>query len=204
MEQVIYFHDHIIVILVGVVGLVLVGLLPVGVVDRYTVVDHNLEIIWTVFPIFFLGGVGIFSLHLLYLIDEVGVPGVTVKVVGHQWYWEYEYGDWGGELSFDSYILPKRRLRLLDVDCRMVVPVDVPLRMVITSADVIHAWSLPSGGVKVDSVPGRLNQVSTTFFREGIFVGQCSEICGSNHRFMPILVEVVRLDDFLGWVGVLG
>lgn len=142
-------------------------------------------------------------MRLLYLLDEVNEPSVTLKVIGHQWYWSYEYTDLG-EVSFDSYItqtptLEARGFRSLDVDARAVVPFHTQIRVLVTAADVIHSWALPRAGVKVDAVPGRLNQVG--FFRmvAGVFFGQCSEICGANHRFIPVALERVPSKVFVSW-----
>lgn len=137
--------------------------------------------------------------------DEVIDPAVTVKAIGHQWYWSYEYSDYatqdGTSIAFDSYMIPESDLevgdfRLLEVDNRLVVPVDTHLRVIVTAADVIHCWAVPSLGVKVDAVPGRLNQSSFLVYREGVFYGQCSEICGVNHAFMPIVVEAVPIENY--------
>ena len=173
-----------------------------------------LEIIWTIVPAIILIVVAIPSFALLYSIDEVASPTITVKVVGHQWYWRYEYSDYdflfacNGEedgLCFDSYIvvtddLMLGNLRLLEVDNRLVLPSSTHVRLIITAADVLHSWSIPSFGVKIDACPGRLNQVSIFIDRQGTFFGQCSEICGVNHGFIPIVVEVVNLDRYALWV----
>lgn len=144
--------------------------------------------------------IGAPSLRLLYLLDEVNTPTITLKVVGHQWYWRYEYSDFV-DLEFDSYMLPRGEVegqfRLLDVDNRTVLPVGVQIRVLVTAADVLHSWTVPTAGVKADAVPGRLNQLSLILNRPGLFLGQCSEICGANHRFMPIVVERVNREGFL-------
>lgn len=141
--------------------------------------------------------------------DEVVDPAVTIKAIGHQWYWSYEYSDYNQSdsegLLFDSYMIPEDeleygQLRLLDVDNRVVVPVNTHIRMIITSADVLHSWAVPSLGVKTDAVPGRLNQTPIFIKREGVFYGQCSELCGANHAFMPIVVEAVSLENYISWV----
>ena len=137
--------------------------------------------------------------------DEVVDPAITLKVIGHQWYWSYEYSDYadqdGSTINFDSYMIPTAdlevgQLRLLEVDEKVVVPANTHVRVIITSADVIHSWAVPSLGVKLDAVPGRLNQTGFLANRSGIFYGQCSEICGANHAFMPIVVEAVSLDEY--------
>jgi cytochrome c oxidase subunit 2 len=149
------------------------------------------------------------SFALLYSMDEVIDPAITIKVIGHQWYWSYEYSDYntedGDTIEFDSYMVQEDdleigQLRLLEVDNRVVVPTNTHIRVLITSGDVIHAWAVPSLGVKADALPGRLNQAQMFIKREGVFHGQCSELCGANHGFMPIVVEAVSLQDYVSWV----
>jgi cytochrome c oxidase subunit 2 len=169
----------------------------------------TIEIIWTIFPSIILMFIAIPSFALLYSMDEVVDPTITIKAIGHQWYWTYEYSDYNSSdeqsLTFDSYMIPEDdlelgQLRLLEVDNRVVVPAKTHLRMIITSADVLHSWAIPSLGVKCDAVPGRLNQTSIFIKREGVYYGQCSELCGTNHAFMPIVVEAVSLDDYVSWI----
>jgi cytochrome c oxidase subunit 2 len=139
--------------------------------------------------------------------DEVLSPTLTIKVSGSQWFWSYEYSDFinaeGESVEFDSYMVPEPelgQLRLLDVDNRVVIPADTHVRFIVTAKDVIHDWAVPSLGVKIDAVPGRLNQVSVLAQREGVFYGQCSELCGVYHGFMPIAVEAVGLDRYVSWL----
>jgi len=141
--------------------------------------------------------------------DEIIAPAITIKTVGHQWYWSYEYSDYTNDeddtIMFESYMIPEEdltlgQLRLLEVDNPMVIPVNTHVRLIITAADVLHSWAVPSLGIKCDAVPGRLNQSSIFVKREGIFYGQCSEICGVNHGFMPIVVEAVSLPNYISWV----
>ena len=147
--------------------------------------------------------------RLLYLLDEVISPTITIKVVGHQWYWSYEYSDYinvsGESIEFDSYMIPDSDLelgqfRLLDVDNRVVIPTDTHIRFIVTGADVIHSFAVPSLGLKIDAVPGRLNQTSMLAERTGVFYGQCSEICGVYHGFMPIAIEAVSVQEYLTWI----
>lgn len=168
-----------------------------------------IEIVWTLIPAFLLIIIAVPSFALLYSVDEVVDPAVTLKVIGHQWYWSYEYSDYfnesGSFIAFDSYILPDDELtlgdyRLLEVDNRVVVPCDTHIRLIVTSADVLHSWAVPSFGVKIDACPGRLNEASLFIQREGVFYGQCSEICGVNHGFIPIAVEAVSMDKYVEWV----
>jgi cytochrome c oxidase subunit 2 len=169
----------------------------------------TIEILWTVLPAGILIIIAVPSFALLYSIDELIDPAVTIKAVGHQWSWSYEYSDYSNEdgetINFDSYMLPEDdlevgQLRLLEVDNRITLPVQTHVRIVVTSADVLHAWALPSFGVKMDACPGRLNQTSVFVKREGVYYGQCSELCGINHGFMPIVVEAVSLDDYVQWI----
>lgn len=169
----------------------------------------TIEIIWTVTPSLILMGIAVPSFALLYSIDELVDPALTIKAIGHQWYWTYEYSDYSQaddqSIVYDSYMIPEDdlelgQLRLLEVDNRVVVPVNTHVRVLVTAADVLHSWAIPSLGVKCDAVPGRLNQTSMFVQREGVFYGQCSELCGANHGFMPIVVEAVSLDDYVAWV----
>lgn len=169
-----------------------------------------LEMVWTVIPALILVAIAVPSFALLYAVDEVVDPALTVKVIGQQWYWTYEYSDYqtedGEGMVFDSYRIPTEdldegNLRLLEVDNRRVLPVDTHVRLLVTASDVLHSWTVPSFGVKRDACPGRLNQASVFVKREGTFFGQCSEICGINHGFRPIAVDVVSLEDFVAWVG---
>lgn len=167
------------------------------------------ELIWTVSPALVLVAIAFPSFKLLYLMDEVISPSITIKAVGHQWFWSYELSDFvdesGDAIEYDSYIIPESdledgQLRILEVDNRIVVPVDTHIRFVVTGADVIHNFAVPSLGLKIDCVPGRLNQVSVLIQREGVFYGQCSELCGPFHGFIPIVVEAVELDKYLIWL----
>ena len=166
----------------------------------------TIEILWTIFPSIILMFIAIPSFALLYSMDEVVVdPAITIKAIGHQWYRTYEYSDYNSSdeqsLTFDSYTIPEDDLelgqsRLLEVDNRVVVPAKTHLRIIVTPADVPHSWAVPSLGVKCDAVPGRLNQISISVQREGVYYGQCSEICGTNHAFTPIVVEAVPSKDY--------
>jgi cytochrome c oxidase subunit 2 len=155
-----------------------------------SLLEHQpLEFVWTVLPGLALLFLALPSLSLLYLLDEVGLPASTTKVVGHQWYWSNEYFDFDA-LAISSYLSPCPA-RLLGADASLVLRSQIVLRLLITGADVLHSWTIPAFGLKVDAVPGRLNQLSTFLERTGVYYGQCSEICGSNHSFMPIQAEVL-------------
>lgn len=179
------------------------------IVHKYLNHGTLIELIWTITPALVLIAIAFPSFRLLYLLDEVISPTITIKVVGHQWYWSYEYSDYvnesGESIEFDSYMIPESDLelgqfRLLDVDNKVIVPVDTHIRLIVTGADVIHSWAVPSLGIKIDAVPGRLNQTSILAERTGVFYGQCSEICGVWHGFMPIAVEAVSVQDYLAWI----
>nr|YP_008757597.1 cytochrome c oxidase subunit II [Occasjapyx japonicus]AEV44862.1 cytochrome c oxidase subunit II [Occasjapyx japonicus] len=206
MEQLIMFHDHtmmVIVMITVLVGYMLASLFFNKNTNRFLLEGQTIEMIWTVFPAVVLVFIALPSLQLLYLLDEVNEPAMTIKAIGHQWYWSYEYSDFA-QIEFDSYMIPTQDLdpngfRLLDVDNRTVLPINSQIRILITAADVLHSWAMPAMGIKVDAVPGRLNQTSTFITRPGLFFGQCSEICGANHSFMPIVLESVPTKEFLNW-----
>ena len=207
IEQLIFFHDHALLILILIttlVGYFMVSLTFNKYVNRYLLDGQIIEIIWTVLPAVILIILALPSLRLLYLIDETTEPRITLKTIGHQWYWSYEYSDFK-DIEFDSYIIPTNSLedsnfRLLEVDNRVILPYLTQIRLLVTAADVIHSWTIPRLGIKADAVPGRLNQLNILFNRPGVFYGQCSEICGANHRFIPISVEAINPQDFLIWV----
>jgi len=207
MEELIFFHDHAIIILIIIISLVGYAAFSL-ILNKFTcrslVEGQEIETIWTIIPAIILVFLALPSLRLLYLLDEVGDCGLTVKSIGHQWYWSYEYSDFL-DIEFDSYIIPTNELergdfRLLEVDHRVVLPTQTDIRVLVTSADVIHSWTVPSLGVKADAVPGRLNQLRFYIKYPGIFYGQCSEICGANHSFIPIVVEAIPLENFMEWV----
>lgn len=172
--------------------------------NRFLVQNQTTEILWTILPVFILLIIASPSLKALYLLDDPFSPRITIKATGHQWYWAYEYSDFP-DLEFTSYIIPEvdlteNRNRLLETDNRVVIPFNTPIRMITTGGDVIHSWTVPSLGVKADAVPGRLNQIIFSIKRPGVFYGQCSEICGANHRFIPIKLERVPMKTFINWV----
>ncbi len=173
---------------------------------RPSTASHNtwLEITWTVIPAVIVAAIAVPSVKLLYFMDRAQDAEMTIKVTGYQWFWGYEYPDHGG-FTFDAVMLADDKLpagapRLLETDNRIVIPVNTTVRVLVTSQDVIHAWAVPAFGVKVDSVPGRINETWINADHEGVYYGQCSELCGVNHAFMPITVEVVSKDRFATWV----
>nr|QCF38889.1 cytochrome c oxidase subunit II [Globicephala macrorhynchus]QCF38941.1 cytochrome c oxidase subunit II [Globicephala macrorhynchus]QCF38967.1 cytochrome c oxidase subunit II [Globicephala macrorhynchus]QCF39084.1 cytochrome c oxidase subunit II [Globicephala macrorhynchus] len=206
MEELLQFHDHALMIIFLISSLVLyiiTLMLTTKLTHTNTMDAQEVETIWTVLPAIILIMIALPSLRILYMMDEINNPSLTVKAMGHQWYWSYEYTDYE-DLNFDSYMIPTSdlkpgELRLLEVDNRMVLPMQMTIRMLISSEDVLHSWAVPSLGLKTDAVPGRLNQTTLTSTRPGLFYGQCSEICGSNHSFMPIVLELVPLENFEKW-----
>nr|APX40046.1 cytochrome c oxidase subunit 2 [Psylliodes cupreatus] len=207
MEQLSYFHDHTLMILLIITVLVsqlLLSLFFNKLTHRFLLEGQTIEIIWTILPTMTLIFIAIPSLRLIYILDEVNNPSITIKTIGHQWYWSYEYSDFNN-IEFDSYMIPTEELnkfnfRLLDVDNRIIIPFESNIRMLVTAADVIHSWTIPSLGVKIDATPGRLNQISFIINRSGLFYGQCSEICGANHSFMPIVLESICPSYFTKWI----
>ena len=211
IEELIYFHDHAIIILILITTLIIVisgSLLINTYTSRYTREAQLIEIIWTVLPGIILIFLALPSLRLLYILDEsYDDSSLILKVTGHQWYWSYEYEELEENIvvKFDSYILPtdtleRGQFRLLEVDNRIIIPAELPIKALISSEDVLHSWAIPSLGVKVDAIPGRLNQITFRANYPGIFYGQCSEICGVNHSFIPIVIEALEnISDFRDW-----
>nr|AOX21999.1 cytochrome c oxidase subunit II [Sceloglaux albifacies] len=209
MEELVEFHDHALMVVLAICSLVLylLTLMLTEKLTSNTVDAQEIELIWTILPAIVLILLALPSLQILYMMDEINEPDLTLKAIGHQWYWTYEYTDFE-DLTFDSYMtpttdLPLGHFRLLEVDHRVVVPMESPIRIIVTASDVLHSWTVPSLGVKTDAIPGRLNQTSITTTRPGIFYGQCSEICGANHSYMPIVVESTPLTHFDSWSSLL-
>nr|YP_009178609.1 cytochrome c oxidase subunit II [Himantura uarnak]AKU46823.1 cytochrome c oxidase subunit II [Himantura uarnak] len=206
MEELLHFHDHTLMIVFLISSLVLyviVATVSTKLTNKYILDSQEIEIVWTIVPAIILIMIALPSLRILYLMDEINDPHITIKALGHQWYWSYEYTDYQN-LEFDSYMVQTEDLspgqfRLLEADHRMVVPMQSPIRVLVTAEDVLHAWTVPALGVKIDAVPGRLNQTAFIISRPGVFYGQCSEICGANHSFMPIVIEAVPLEHFENW-----
>lgn len=215
-DGIVELHDqvlfYLLIILVGIFWILLSTILRFkdsGIVHKYHNHSTTIELIWTISPALLLIAIAFPSFKLLYLMDEVIDPAITIKAIGHQWYWSYEYSDYtdkkGESIEFDSYMLPAEdleqgQLRQLEVDSRVIVPVNTHLRFIITATDVLHDFAVPSLGIKVDASPGRLNQISTLIQREGVYYGQCSELCGVLHGSMPIVIEAVSLEKFLSWL----
>nr|ANH79471.1 cytochrome c oxidase subunit II [Eurytoma sp. TJS-2016] len=209
MENMIMFYDYAMLVILMIIVLIMYMLNFMFLnkfINRMLLEGQMIEIIWTIIPMFFLIFLAIPSLKILYLTDEVNNPNFTFKVIGHQWYWEYEYDIEFLNLmnfkfaSFESMMEKEINLssfRLLDVSENFKVPMNCQIRLMIMSDDVIHSFAIPSLGIKIDAVPGRLNQIMMNLNRPGLYIGQCSEICGVNHSFMPIVVESIKLSKFL-------
>nr|YP_010414430.1 cytochrome c oxidase subunit II [Branchipolynoe onnuriensis]URS74517.1 cytochrome c oxidase subunit 2 [Branchipolynoe onnuriensis] len=207
MIQLISFHDHAMLIITLVMVIVFYAFISL-ILNNFTSNNifeaQEIETVWTILPAIILLFLALPSLRLLYLMDEITNPSFTMKTIGHQWYWSYEYSDFFN-IEFDSYMTPTEDLkegefRLLEVDNRAVLPMQTEIRVLVTAADVIHSWAIPALGVKVDAIPGRLNQLGMYISRPGVFYGQCSEICGANHSFMPIAIETVDFSSFTKWI----
>ena len=207
------FHDHLLIPIVTAITLLVLGLLIYVVVKfnaksnpRPSKTAHNtmLEIVWTLVPVLILVVIIIPSMKLLYYVDRTEEAEMTLKVIGHQWYWSYEYPD-HGEIAFDANLVQEADLkegqpRLLATDNPVVLPVDTNIRILVTATDVLHAFAVPSFGVKIDATPGHTNETWTRIEKEGVYYGQCSELCGTNHGFMPIEVHAVSKEAFAQWV----
>ena len=205
IEQLNFFHDHSLLILILVttlVGYLIIALFFNQLNNRFLLHGQTIEVIWTILPAIVLLFIAFPSLRILYLLDEINNPSISLKTIGHQWYWSYEYSDFNN-IEFDSYIISSNTLnsfRLLDVDNRIILPINNQIRILVTATDVLHSWTVPSLGVKIDANPGRLNQTNFFINRPGLYFGQCSEICGANHRFIPIVIERVPSNFFVKWI----
>nr|YP_009735103.1 cytochrome c oxidase subunit II [Acropyga fuhrmanni]QBG38603.1 cytochrome c oxidase subunit II [Acropyga fuhrmanni] len=209
-DMMIFFHDFTMMILLFIMTMIfyiIISLINNKLVNRFLLKGHTIELIWTIIPMMILIFIAIPSISILYLTDDMFNNKLTIKTLGHQWYWSYEYSDFFN-VEFDSFMINNNDLsinsfRLLDVDNRCIIPFKFPIRILTSSVDVIHSWTIPSLGIKIDSTPGRLNQILLFMNRPGIFFGQCSEICGTNHSFMPIVIESTNFINFKNWIKLL-
>ena len=213
MERLVDFHDLLLIVITAITALVFVLLGWIAV--RYnrranpspSRVSHNtlLEIVWTVVPVMILVVIAIPSMKLLYAQDVIPEADMTIKTIGKQWYWTYEYPD-HGNFVFDAFMLQDEEAaeqglpRLLATDRAVVIPVDTTVRILVTAGDVLHSFAVPAFGIKIDAVPGRLNETWVHVTEEGTYYGQCSELCGTGHAYMPIMFEVVSQAAFDAWV----
>nr|UNO56187.1 cytochrome c oxidase subunit 2 [Rhipicephalus turanicus] len=208
MEQMVFFHDHsmMIILMITILTIYMItNIMMNNLLSRSMMEGQEIEIIWTIIPAITLIFIAIPSLHLLYLTDETFNSQISIKILGHQWYWSYEYSDFNKE--FDSFMIPesemmKNSFRLLDTDNNLVIPINTNIKYLISSMDVIHSWTIPSLGIKMDAVPGRLNQSFSISSRPGLYYGQCSEICGTNHSFMPISLEITSMKNFINFINL--
>lgn len=199
-ELVSLVHDYILMFLVRILLLVLLSLwgsIVYSCFDRQYWEDEDLEFLWTIVPFIVLSFIAVPSLIRLFFIESCTFCGLTFKIIGHQWYWRYFSSDFS-DYYFDSYIILgcENRVRLLEVDNELFLPAGIPVRMMVSSSDVLHSWTVPSWGFKVDAIPGRLRQICPLLDKVGKFYGQCSEICGVNHRFIPIVVVSLPFSTF--------
>lgn len=216
-HEMVWFHNDLLMPTITVIT-IFVMLLLLFVMIRFNAkanpkpskTTHNtmLEFIWTLVPVIILVVIVVPSLKLLYFADKTADAEMTLNIKGYQWYWGYQYPD-HGEIEFSSYMVPEKDLkagqvRLLSTDNPVVLPVDTNIRLLITANDVLHSWAMPSLGVKMDAVPGRTNETWTRIEKEGVYFGQCSEICGINHGFMPIEIHAVSKEAFAKWVEAQG
>ncbi|OEY86592.1 cytochrome c oxidase subunit II [Wolbachia pipientis] len=212
MENISKSHSFIMTIIFCILGLVWALLIYVvlrfrkGKVSQVSKVTHNtaLEIIWTIIPIIIVTVFTVENIKLIRMQQNIPKSELTLKVIGHQWYWHYQYPEYEN-LSFDSYIkeasdLDKNDLRLLAVDNHVVLPINTNIRLQVTAGDVIHSWGVPAFGIKIDAIPGRLNDTWFNIKKPGLYYGQCYELCGQGHGFMPIVVNAVSKEDFNKWI----
>jgi cytochrome c oxidase subunit 2 len=212
-EQMHWFHNGVLLPLITAIS-IFVLILLIWVVIRYraganpnpATFTHNttIEVVWTLVPVAILIAISIPSFRLIYFADRAVTPEMTLKVTGHQWYWDYEYPDHGA-FTFSAYMIPDNEIkdrshRLLDTDNPVVVPVGTTIRVLVTAADVLHSFAVPAFGIKTDAVPGRINETWIRIEKPGVYYGQCSELCGTQHGFMPIEVHAVSKEEFTAWV----
>nr|YP_009726419.1 cytochrome c oxidase subunit II [Batracomorphus lateprocessus]QHW07510.1 cytochrome c oxidase subunit II [Batracomorphus lateprocessus] len=204
MEQMIMFHDHTMMIIMMITVMVMYTIMYImmnKLINMMINQEQMIEMIWTILPALFLIMVALPSIRILYLIEEMSEPMLTFKSIGNQWFWSYEYSDFK-KIEFESFMKPNKmeNIRIMETDNRLILPMKTKIRMITTSTDVIHSWTIQSLGIKVDSMPGRINQAKMLISRPGIYFGQCSEICGANHSFMPIMIESINFKYFIKWM----
>nr|YP_010990593.1 cytochrome c oxidase subunit II [Nisia atrovenosa]WOW98920.1 cytochrome c oxidase subunit II [Nisia atrovenosa] len=205
MEQLIMFHDHsmIFIIIITFSVLMIISYSIINKLSNRMIMKNELiEFTWTIAPMLILILIAIPSIKILYLMEELINPSISIKSIGHQWYWSYEYSDMNN-MEFESYMKKNtlnNNFRLIETDNKIQMPMLSKVRMMFSSSDVIHSWTIPMLGIKMDAIPGRINQSSMIINKPGIFFGQCSEICGLNHSFMPISIESISISSFIKWM----
>lgn len=205
LQDNIMYYIIIIITLVTYLIIKMVKDMKKDIIYKYITHSTIVEVVWTIIPSLILISIAIPSFKLLYSLDEVLSPLLTLKVTGNQWYWHYNISDFEGlDIDFDSYLIPESDLtngpRLLDVDNKVYLPILTPIRLLVSSDDVIHSFAVPSLGIKVDAIPGRINQSSIYLLREGLFYGNCTELCGTGHAYMPIAIKGVNYSEFFAWL----
>ncbi len=215
MEHLAFFHGYVMTFITVIIILVIYSrtvILFTKYSRRYLLEQQTLEVIWTIVPAIILVLLAVPSLKILYMVEELTSPQVTLKAIGHQWYWSYEYSVprhdsplSSTNIVFDSYMTPESDLlpqdfRNYEVDYRPLLPTTTQCRVLTSSTDVIHAWAVPSFGVKADAMPGRINQMPLLIYSPGVYYGRCMELCGANHRFMPIVVEAHPPKEYIKWL----
>lgn len=199
IEQLLFFHDHSIIVLILITFItiyIITSVIRAKVFNKFIIEGQEIETIWTLLPAVLLLFIAFPSIKTLYLIEDTKNPSITVKVRGHQWYWRYEYTSFKDN-EVERFIESSKIRRLLKTRDMLTIPILSSIRVLVSSIDVIHSWAVPSMGVKVDALPGRLNQTFISSKRLGLFSGQCSEICGMNHSFIPILIKSVSSKEFV-------
>nr|YP_009544437.1 cytochrome c oxidase subunit II [Tremex columba]AYV97232.1 cytochrome c oxidase subunit 2 [Tremex columba] len=208
MEHMIFFHDHSMILMILIISSILYILYKM-LLNSFSfstsIKNEFMEFIWTIIPILILILIALPSMKLLYFFEEeISLPLLTIKILGNQWFWSYEYPEFLN-VSFDSYPIMfsllnnKFNLNFLDTDTHLILPFEANIRLLTLSKDVIHSWSIPNLGIKMDSIPGRINQMNLISNRPGIYFGNCMEICGENHSMMPISLEITSLKNFFSW-----
>lgn len=199
IEIIFLIIDYLIMFVCSIIILVIINLIFVIKTKNFLIFNkenHQLETLWTIIPFFILISIAIPSILSLYNIDSRIFCGLSLIITGNQWYWTYNLNR-PFNLNFNSYIIDNKTLKLLEVDNRIILPRNTPIQINLSSSDVIHSWTIPSLGVKIDCIPGRINQFNFSCKNTGVFFGQCSEICGTNHRFIPIVLEIIKNKDFI-------
>ena len=206
MEHLTFFYDHSIIILTSItflsIYLILVSIFSKS-YNRFFLEAQEIELFWTSIPALMLIFIAIPSLKTLYIIEERVKPIISIKVIGYQWYWRYEYSEITNT-QFNSIITKRNYIRLIETSNHLIIPIKTPSRILITSKDVIHSWTIPTLGIKVDATPGRINQIFLIVNKPRVIVGQCSEICGAGHRFIPITIEAPSIKKFKNIISLSG
>uniref|UniRef100_A0AAU7LL00 Cytochrome c oxidase subunit 2 n=1 Tax=Syrbatus sp. 1 RRMO-2024a TaxID=3154167 RepID=A0AAU7LL00_9COLE len=205
MEQLTFFHNYTLLMLLMITSMVMYYMLLIIMnkfIFQFILNFQLIEFIWTIIPMIILIFMAFPSLKLLYLMDENNNSMISIKTIGYQWYWSYEYSDFKN-INFNSYMknmYKSYEFKMLETDSQLIIPFKTQIKFLISSNDVLHSWTIPSLNIKIDAIPGRLNQINLMINQTGLFFGQCSEICGINHSFMPIMLESISMKFFMYWL----